>query len=226
MIPEDESLEFVIEHLKDMIQEQADKKIEKVSDLTDILSNFMATFLIVVDALISSSQSRFGAIDEKLAEFEDLLQGTSIKGLSEPSEISEKRPIEEKKQPIEESVVKSSKTPPIPSSDVVISPPPPPPPSPFPSITVAEEQKPVVETTEIMEDEITEDEAIETSEDMEEMEVEDLAAFAFQRREKKEKVPPSRQVDSGLSAGSLKLELMKELKKKFSSEKDTQNESN
>ncbi|MHA2243666.1 MAG: hypothetical protein ACXADY_01725 [Candidatus Hodarchaeales archaeon] len=55
MIPDEESLGFLVEHLKFMIQEQPDIKLEKISDLTDILSDFMSTFLVVVDALISSS---------------------------------------------------------------------------------------------------------------------------------------------------------------------------
>lgn len=223
MIPEDESLDFVIEHLKDMIQEQPERKIEKVSDLTEILSNFMSTFLVVVDALISSSQLRFGAIDEKLTEFEDLLLSASIKGLSELSQVTEKRPIEETKQPIEESKVEPPKSPPMPSGDVVIPPPPPPPPPPSP--TLQKEEMPVVHSTEITKEEITEKESIETTEDMEVMEVEDLAAFAFRQREKKEKISPPRPIASGLGAGSLKLELMKELKKKFRKEKITQNES-
>ena len=82
MIPDDSSLEFLVEHLKFMIQEQPDKKIEKISDLTEILSDFMSTFLVVVDALISSSQRRFRDIDNKLKDFEDLLLGASIKGIS------------------------------------------------------------------------------------------------------------------------------------------------
>ena len=66
MIPDENSLEFLLEHQKFMIQEQPDKKIEKISDLTEILSDFMSTFLVVVDALLSTSQRRFRAVDEKL----------------------------------------------------------------------------------------------------------------------------------------------------------------
>ncbi len=216
MVPEDESLEFVIEHLKDMIQEQPDRKIEKISDLTGILSDFMSTFLVVVDALISSSQLRFGAIDQKLMEFEDLLLSASNKGLSELSKLSqvtEKRTIEEIEQPTQESIVEPTKYPPIPSGDVGIPPPPPPPP---PSTTLTKKLMPSPKSIEI-----PEEDSIEISEDME---VEDLAAFAFQQR-KKERTPLSRPVSSGFSVGSLKMELMKELKKKFSSEKVTQNDS-
>jgi hypothetical protein len=48
----------------------------------------MSTFLVVVDALISSSQRRFRDIDDKLKDFEDLLLSASIKGISELSEYS------------------------------------------------------------------------------------------------------------------------------------------
>ena len=122
MIPDEESLEFLLEHLKLMIQEQPDKKIEKISDLTEILSDFMSTFLVVVDTLISSSQRRFGAIDQKLNEFEDLLLGASIKGLSELSKLSqvmEKKPIKETEQLVQEALVKTTTSPPKPSIDVV-----------------------------------------------------------------------------------------------------------
>jgi len=69
LIPDEISLEFPLEHLKSMIQEQPDKKIEKISDLTEILSDFMSTFLVVVDVLLSTSQRRFKAVDEKMKEF-------------------------------------------------------------------------------------------------------------------------------------------------------------
>ncbi len=222
MIPDEESLEFLLEHLKLMIQEQPDKKIEKISDLTEILSDFMSTFLVVVDTLISSSQRRFGAIDQKLNEFEDLLLGASIKGLSELSKLSqvtEKRPIKETEQLVQEAL-KTTKSPPKPSSDVVSSPSP----HPQPSTTLTKEQIPAAESTGISLPESTEipnEKPIEISEDME---VEDLAAYAFQQREKV-RTPPPRPASSRLGGVSLKMELMQELKKKFGSKKVTQNES-
>lgn len=209
MIPDEESLEFLVEHLKFMIQEQPDKKIEKVSDLTDVLSDFMSTFLVVVDALISSSQKRFAAIDKKLSEFEDLLLKASIKGLSELSELShatEKKHVKEIVQPTSKIVPETIRSPPIPSSGIAAPPPPPPAPK--------EREIPTSESTEAQQEKM-----IEISDDME---VEDLAAFAFQKREK---VPTPSPVSPGLGTVSLKMELMQELKKKFGSEKQGQNES-
>ncbi|UCG03060.1 MAG: hypothetical protein JSW11_03540 [Candidatus Heimdallarchaeota archaeon] len=199
MIPDEESLEFLIEHLKYMIQEQPDRKIEKISDLTEILSDFMSTFLVVVDALISSSQRRFGVIEHKLNDFEDLLLNASIKGLSGLSELShttEKKPSKEPhrvQQPI-----------PRPTSTGV---PPPPPPTKVPT----EGQIPITESTHP-----PEEKPIETISD--DMEVEDLAALAFKQREK-ETAPSTRTSPAPLGAVSLKTELMQELKKKFGSEK-------
>ena len=62
---------------------------------------------------------------------------------------------------------------------------------------------------------------IEISDDME---VEDLAAFAFQKREKVS-TPTPRQGSPDLGTVSLKMELMQELKKKFGSKNQGQNES-
>jgi hypothetical protein len=193
LIPDDESLEFLIEHLKHMIQEQPDRKIEKISDLTEILSDFMSTFLVVVDALISSSQRRFGAIEHKLNEFEDLLLSASVKGLSALSEVAEKKPIKEVVQSAQQSI-------PRPTSQSVVPPPPPKVPT--------EEPIPVIST------QYSEENSIETL--SEDMEVEDLAALAFKQREAtpSPQPPPAR-----LGAVSLKMELMQELKKKFGSEK-------
>lgn len=199
MIPDDESLEFLIEHLKYLIQEQPDRKIEKISDLTEILSDFMSTFLVVVDALISSSQRRFGAIENKLNEFEDLLLSASIKGLSGLSELSpEKIDLPAHKTDFQ-------LTPPRPASEVV---PPPPPPPKIPT----EEQIPPAQSVQP-----PEEKPIETISD--DMEVEDLAALAFRQREK-EATPSPRPSPARLGAVSLKMELMQELKKKFGSEKD------
>ena len=201
LIHDDESLEFLIEHLKFMIHEQPDKKIEKISDLTDILSDFMSTFLVVVDALISSSQRRFGAIDQKLDEFEDFLLNASIKGLSDLADLSqatEKKRIEKKEQPIQETKPRAAKIPPKPSNDVV-SPP-----------TPTRRQIPTSESIDT-----PREIPVEMSEDME---VEDLAAFAFQQREKSP-TPSTRPKPPRLGAVSLKMELMQELKKKFGTEK-------
>ncbi len=208
MIPDDESLEFLIEHLKYLIQEQPDRKIEKISDLTEILSDFMSTFLVVVDALISSSQRRFGAIENKLNEFEDLLLSASIKGLSGLSELSqatEERLTEEIDQPLQKTEFQP--TPPRPTTEVV----PPPPPK-----VTTEEHIPVVSVQQPKEKPI-----VTISEDME---VEDLAALAFKQREK-EATPTPRPSPARLGAVSLKMELMQELKKKFGSDKLKQNES-
>jgi len=180
-----------------MIQEQPDRKIEKISDLTEILSDFMSTFLVVVDALISSSQRRFGAIEHKLNEFEDLLLSASIKGLSGLSEVTEKEPIREASQPVH-------KPRPIPSREGVHPPPPPP-------KVPTEEPIPITQSTEPPGEKTTE--AI-----SEDMEVEDLAAFAFKQREKVT-VPSPQPSPARLGAVSLKMELMQELKKKFGSEK-------
>ena len=177
-----------------MIQEQPDRKIEKISDLTEILSDFMSTFLVVVDALISSSQRRFGTIEHKLNEFEDLLLGASIKGLSKLAEVTEKELIREGIQPLQQPI-------PRPSTESV--PPPPPPPK-----VPTEESIPTIQSTE--------EKSIETF--SEDMEVEDLAAFAFKQREK-ETVPSPQPSPTRLGAVSLKMELMQELKKKFGSEK-------
>jgi hypothetical protein len=199
LIPDDESLEFLIEHLKYMIQEQPDRKIEKISDLTEILSDFMSTFLVVVDALISSSQRRFGAIEHKLNEFEDLLLSASIKGLSGLSELShttEKRPRKEITQPEQSHIPSTSEG----------APPPPPAPR--------EQEFPLTEPTQPLEEK-----PVETISD--EMEVEDLAALAFKQREKKVSPTPS-PPPARLGAISLKMELMQELKKKFGSEKSKQ----
>jgi hypothetical protein len=73
LISDEESLGFPIEHLKFMIQEQPDRKIEKISDLTGIVSDYMSTFLVVVDTLISSNQKRFQLIDEKLGDYSSWL---------------------------------------------------------------------------------------------------------------------------------------------------------
>jgi len=211
LIPDEESLEFLVEHLKFMIQEQPDKKIEKVSDLTDVLSDFMSTFLVVVDALISSSQKRFALIDKKLSEFEDLLLKASIKGLSELSELShatEKKHVKEVVQPTPEIVPETIRSPPMPSSGVVAPPPPPP--------ALKKRTIHTSESTEAQQENI-----IEISDDME---VEDLAAFAFQKREKSPTPTPS-SGSPGLGTVSLKMELMQELRKKFGSEKQGQNES-
>jgi hypothetical protein len=210
LIPDDESLEFLIEHLKYLIQEQPDRKIEKISDLTEILSDFMSTFLVVVDALISSSQRRFGEIENKLNEFEDLLLSASIKGLSGLSELSqatEKRLTEGIDQSLQKTEFQP--IPPRPTTEVV--PPPPPPPKVsteehFPVASIQQPKEKPIET-------ISED-----------MEVEDLAALAFNQREK-EAPPTPRPSPARLGAVSLKMELMQELKKKFGSEKLKQNES-
>ena len=196
MIPDEESLEFLIEHLKYMIQEQPDRKIEKISDLTEILSDFMSTFLVVVDALISSSQRRFGAIEHKLNEFEDLLLSASIKGLSGLAEVTEKGPIKEVPQPVPQSI-------PRPSTEGV--PPPPPPPK-----VPTEESTPKIQPAE------PEEKSMETI--SEDMEVEDLAALAFKQREK-EATPSPQPSPVRLGTVSLKMELMQELKKKFGSER-------
>jgi hypothetical protein len=198
LIPDDESLEFLIEHLKYMIQEQPDRKIEKISDLTEILSDFMSTFLVVVDALISSSQRRFGAIEHKLNEFEDLLLGASVKGLSGLSEVAEK-PIKEVVQPVQQPI-------PRPTSESVTPPPPP------PKINTEE-------PTSVMSTQPPEEKPIETV--SEDMEVEDLAALAFKQRER-EVAPSPQPPPARLGAVSLKMELMQELKKKFGSEKSKQ----
>ena len=197
MIPDDESLEFLIEHLKYMIQEQPDRKIEKISDLTEILSDFMSTFLVVVDALISSSQRRFGAIEHKLNEFEDLLLNASVKGLSGLAEVAEK-PIKEVVTPVQQPIQR-------PTGEGVTPPPPPPPPK-----IPTEQPTPTVTT------QIPEEKPIETI--SEDMEVEDLAALAFKQREKKA-TPSPQPPPARLGAVSLKMELMQELKKKFGSEK-------
>jgi hypothetical protein len=195
LIPDEESLEFLIEHLKFMIQEQPDRKIEKISDLTEILSDFMSTFLVVVDALISSSQRRFGAIEHKLNEFEDLLLSASVKGLSGLSEVTEK-PIKEIIQPVQ----------PIPRpTSGKVTPPPPPPKIP------TEEPTPVISTPP------PEEKPVETI--SKDMEVEDLASLAFKQRET---TPSPRPPPARLGAVSLKMELMQELKKKFGSEKSKQ----
>ena len=180
-----------------MIQEQPDRKIEKISDLTEILSDFMSTFLVVVDALISSSQRRFGAIEHKLNEFEDLLLNASIKGLSGLSEVTEKGTIREDSQPVHKPRSR-------PSSEGV---PPPPPP---PKVPTEEFGLTILST------EPPEEKPIETI--SEDMEVEDLAAIAFKQREKKT-VPSPQPSPARLGAVSLKMELMQELKKKFGSEK-------
>jgi uncharacterized membrane protein len=195
LIPDEESLEFLIEHLKYMIQEQPDRKIEKISDLTEILSDFMSTFLVVVDALISSSQRRFGAIEHKLNEFEDLLLNASVKGLSGLSEVAEK-PIKEIVQPVQQPIQRQT-------SESV--PPPPPPP-----------KIPTEEFTTVMSAQLPKEKPVETI--SEDMEVEDLAALAFKKREK-EQTPSSQSPPARLGAVSLKMELMQELKKKFGSEK-------
>ncbi|MFX1517087.1 MAG: hypothetical protein ACFFC6_12365 [Promethearchaeota archaeon] len=199
MIPDDESLEFLIEHLKYMIQEQPDRRIEKISDLTDILSDFMSTFLVVVDALISSSQRRFGAIEQKLNEFEDLLLSASIKGLSGLTDLTEKPLAREITQPVQQ---------PIPRPSIEAVPPPPPPP---PSKVPTEEEISIIEPIQAPEEKPSET----ISEDME---VEDLAALAFKQREK-ETVPSYQPSPTRFGAVSLKMELMQELKKKFGSEK-------
>ena len=182
-----------------MIQEQPDRRIEKISDLTEILSDFMSTFLVVVDALISSSQRRFGAIEQKLNEFEDLLLSASIKGLSGLSDLTEKPLTKEITKPVQQPI-------PRPSSEAV-PPPPPPPPSKVPT----EEEISIIEPIQAPEEKPSET----ISEDME---VEDLAALAFKQREK-ETVPSPQPSPARLGAVSLKMELMQELKKKFGSEK-------
>ena len=219
LIPDEESLEFLIEHLKYMIQEQPDRKVEKISDLTDVLSDFMSTFLVVVDSLISTSQRRFRAIDEKLGEFEDLLLSSSVKGISELSELSqatEKRPLTEMEIKEQEILSKVTKTPGIPSKEVVTPPPPPPTPSVLdPTVTPTMEAVPSAQPNEV-----SKEIPMEISEDME---VEDLAAFAFQER-KKVTAPTPRPTSTRLGAVSLKMELMQELKKKFGADKKEQNE--
>ncbi|MFX0204551.1 MAG: hypothetical protein ACFFDT_01085 [Candidatus Hodarchaeota archaeon] len=195
MIPDDESLEFLIEHLKYMIQEQPDRKIEKISDLTEILSDFMSTFLVVVDALISSSQRGFGVIEHKLNEFEDLLLNASVKGLSGLSEVVEK-PIKEVIQPVQQPI-------PRPTNKSITLPPPPP--------------KALTEKiTPVMSPQLPEEKPIGTI--SEDMEVEDLVALAFKQREE-EATPSPQPPPARLGAVSLKMELMQELKKKFGSEK-------
>ena len=95
--------------------------------------------------------------------------------------------------------------------------PPPPPTTPSvstPDSTPTTEAAPTSEAIEV-----PEEIPMEMSEDME---VEDLAAFAFQQRKK---TPPPRPTSTRLGGVSLKMELMQELKKKFGAEKKEQTES-
>jgi len=78
----EESLEFLLDYLKEMIKAQEDKEITKVGDIAQILSDFMNTFLIVIDTLLKIMQTKFGDSDNKLAEFEDLLLKSSIQALN------------------------------------------------------------------------------------------------------------------------------------------------
>ncbi|UCE13608.1 MAG: hypothetical protein JSV04_00170 [Candidatus Heimdallarchaeota archaeon] len=210
MIPADDSLEFLIEHLKHMIQEQPDKKIEKISDLTEILSDFMATFLVVVDALISSSQRRFKSMDEKLEDFENLLLTSSVKGLSQLSEkpeVPETEMVEEIPSEVQKSIPTPSDISPIPSPVQVVTPPPPPPP---PSHETVTENGVVVPEPPVITKEMTDN-----------LEVEQLADLAFQQRKK---TPPSPRPTPVRPTVSLKMELMQELKKKFGTKKPDPNE--
>lgn len=200
MIPDESSLEFLIEHLKFMIQEQPDKKIEKISDLTEILSDFMSTFLIVIDSLLSSSQRRFRDIDNKLKEFEDLLLGVSIKGISGLSDYSQvpiHQPPLMKTAELQPPVIEENPTVKVELKEYSSVPPPPP-----PSQTSSNQQPVDAKTEEINLNEVGD------------LKVEDLAALAFRER----KIPSSkskRPVSRPLGSLSLKMELMQELKKKF-----------
>ncbi|MFW9902875.1 MAG: hypothetical protein ACFFFH_00965 [Candidatus Thorarchaeota archaeon] len=80
----------------------------------------MSTFLVIVDALISSSQKRFSAIEHKLNEFKDLLLGASVKGLLGLFVATKKGPIKEVIQPVQQSISRLT-------SETVTSPPPHPP---------------------------------------------------------------------------------------------------
>lgn len=207
MIPDESSLEFLIEHLKFMIQEQSDKKIEKISDLTEILSDFMSTFLVVVDALISSSQRRFRVIDDKLKEFEDLLLSASVKGLTELSEFShatEKNPIKFKK-PQPETVIPKK----IQPNEVITE-----------NISSSSQSPapPPIPTEEIKSDVPSNEGTVAVPENLE---VETLAALAFQER-KTSPVQSQKPAPNPLGSMSLKVELLTELKKKFGAQtKDT-----
>lgn len=198
LIPDENSLEFLIEHLKLMIQEQPDKRIEKISDLTDILSDFMSTFLVVVDALISSSQRRFKAMDEKLDDFEDLLLSSSVKGLSQ---LAEKPHVPQTVEKITSEVQKAAPAPfdkaisSTPSSAQTV----PPPPSQEAENEVVVPESPV----------IPEEKTIEITDDLE---VDQLANLAFQQRKQ---TPSSPRPTPVRPTVSLKMELMQELKKMF-----------
>ncbi len=186
-----------------MIQEQPDKKIEKISDLTEILSDFMSTFLVVVDTLVSSSQRRFRDIDDKLKDFEDLLLGTSIKGISGLSDYSQ-TPVQQ--PPLVNTATQPSpvvKETPIAKVELKKFSSVPPPPPPHPSQSSSNQQSEDVKTKVL------------NLEETGDLEVEDLAALAFQERK-----TPSTQIQRPaprpLGSISLKMELMQELKKKFS----------
>ncbi|MHA2073558.1 MAG: hypothetical protein ACW97X_02990 [Candidatus Hodarchaeales archaeon] len=160
----------------------------------------MSTFLVVVDALISSSQRRFRDIDDKLKEFEDLLLSASIKGISELSEYSHV-PVKQPTQ-VKATTQQLPVTNEVPTATVELkeysSVPPSPPPS-QPSI----DQQP--------EESLSRNIILEETGDLE---VEDLAAMAFQKR-KKTPTHPQRPASRPLGSVSLKMELMQELKKKF-----------
>ncbi|MHA2243665.1 MAG: hypothetical protein ACXADY_01720 [Candidatus Hodarchaeales archaeon] len=126
-----------------------------------------------------------------------------MSGLSQLSKVTEKRPIKETEQLVQEALIKPTKSPPKPSGDV-ISPPPPPPSS---ATSLTKEKIPAAESTGISLPESTKipnEKPIEISEDME---VEDLAAYAFQQRVKVGKTSP-RPAASRFGAVSLKMELM------------------
>lgn len=78
----EESLEFLLDYLKEIIMAQEDKEITKVGDIAQILSDFMNTFLIVIDTLMKIIQTKFGDSDQKLVEFENLLLKSSVQALS------------------------------------------------------------------------------------------------------------------------------------------------
>lgn len=202
MIPDESSLEFLVEHLKFMIQEQPDKKIEKISDLTEILTDFMSTFLVVVDALISSSQRRFRDIDNKLIEFENLLLGASIKGisgLSDYSQVPVQQPPPVNTATHQPPVIKENPIAKVELKEFSSVPPSPPP---HPSQSSSNQQ---------LEDAKNKVLNLEETGDLE---VEDLAALAFQER-KTPSPRPQQPSTRPLGSLSLKMELMQELKKKF-----------
>jgi hypothetical protein len=167
----------------------------------------MSTFLVVIDALISSSQRRFKTIDDKLKEFEDLLLSASVKGLTDLTEFShatEIQPIKTKQYQSETLISKGKKSVKVVSEDMSSNSP--------PLIS------PVPSTKKIIPEISSNDGTIEITE---ELEVEDLAALAFRKRESSTVQTPKPK-PRPLGSMSLKMDLMTELKKKFGAQtKDT-----